>query len=279
MPYTAEISRSNPSIFVILLDQSGSMEDPFGQGGGKRKADGVADALNRLLQNLSIKCAKSEGIRDYYQVAVLGYGEHGVGSAFCGELSGRELTPMSEIANNPARIEDRVKRVDDGAGGVLEQKVRFPVWVEPVYKGGTPMCEALRQSRRIVSEWLPKHRNCFPPIVINISDGEATDGDPEPMAENLRGMSSEDGPVLLFNVHISSSNHAPVEFPDERSDLPDDHARMLFRMSSLLPDYIWTMVQEEGIIVNDNPRGFVFNADLVSVIRFLNIGTRPSNLR
>jgi len=279
MPYTAEISRSNPSMFVILLDQSGSMEDPFGQGGGRRKADGVADALNRLLQNLSIKCAKSEGIRDYYHVAVLGYGEHGVRSAFSGALAGKELVTISEIANNPAHIEDRVKRVDDGAGGILEQKVRFPVWVEPLYKGGTPLCGALRQARRIIADWLPKHKACFPPIVINISDGESTDGDPEPMAENLHTMSSEDGQILLFNLHISSSNHAPIEFPDERTELPDDHAKLLFRMSSVLPDYMWMMVQQEGIIVNDNPRGFVFNADLVSVIRFLNIGTRPSNLR
>src|SRR5262249_53201081 len=110
MPYTAEISRSNPSSFVILLDQSRSMEDPFGQGPlGKRKADGVADALNRLLQNLSIKCAKSEGIRDYYHVAVLGYADRAVRSAYCGALSGRELLPISVIANSPVRIEDRTK--------------------------------------------------------------------------------------------------------------------------------------------------------------------------
>jgi hypothetical protein len=31
--------------------------------------------------------------------------------------------------------------------------------------------------------------------------------------------------------------------------------------------------------VSDGMRGFVFNADIVSVIRFLDIGTRPSNLR
>ena len=35
----------------------------------------------------------------------------------------------------------------------------------------------------------------------------------------------------------------------------------------------------EGYPVTDGSRGFVFNADIVSVIRFLDIGTRPSNLR
>ena len=279
MPYTAEISRANPSCIVILIDQSGSMEDPFGQGGGKRKADGVADAVNRLLQNLVIKCAKSEGIRDYYHVGVLGYGDRGVGPVFTGALAGRELAPISEIANNPARVEQRSKKVDDGAGGIIEQKIKFPVWIDPVYKGGTPMCEALRQARRILSDWVHQHAGCFPPIVINITDGEATDGKPEDAADQIKSMSSEDGHVLLFNLHISSSPHAPVEFPDQEALLPDTYAKLLFRMSSNLPDYMWSMVQEEGIIISENPRGFVFNADLVSVIRFLTIGTRPSNLR
>lgn len=255
------------------------MEDPFGQGAGKRKADGVADAVNRLLQNLVIKCAKSEGIRDYYHVGVIGYGDRGVGPVFSGVLSGKDLAPISEIANNPARVEQRTKKVDDGAGGIMEQKIKFPVWIDPVYKGGTPMCEAIKQAKRIISNWLHQHTGCFPPIVINITDGEATDGDPEDQADQLKRMSSEDGNVLLFNLHISGSSHAPVEFPDNESMLPDDHARLLFRMSSPLPDYMWSMVQEEGIIISDNPRGFVFNADLVSVIRFLTIGTRPSNLR
>ncbi|MFN8450083.1 MAG: hypothetical protein U0521_16250 [Anaerolineae bacterium] len=50
MTYSAEISRANPSMFLFLLDQSGSMSDPFGGGGGKGS---VADAINNLLFNLT----------------------------------------------------------------------------------------------------------------------------------------------------------------------------------------------------------------------------------
>ena len=39
------------------------------------------------------------------------------------------------------------------------------------------------------------------------------------------------------------------------------------------------IAQQEGFRVSDGTRGFVFNADMVSVIRFLDIGSRPSNLR
>jgi len=38
-------------------------------------------------------------------------------------------------------------------------------------------------------------------------------------------------------------------------------------------------VQQEGINVSENTRGFAFQADLVTLIKFLDIGTRPSNLR
>ena len=53
MSYSAEISRGNPTCFLFLIDQSGSMEDTFGgeySGSTKAdtKADAVANAINRL---------------------------------------------------------------------------------------------------------------------------------------------------------------------------------------------------------------------------------------
>ena len=278
LSYSAEISRTNPSMFLFLIDRSGSMDDAFGGEGGKKKADGVADAINRLLQNLVIKCAKSEGVRDYYSVGVFGYGSS-VGPAFAGALADRELVPISEIADNPARVDERTKKVDDGAGGLVDETVKFPVWFDAVGKGGTPMCEALRRAHSIASDWIIQHRASFPPIIINITDGESTDGDPSEPAEELRKLATDDGPLLLFNLHLSSSNATPVQFPGSEEGLPDKYARLLFGMSSMLPEYMRSMAREEGVDVTEDARGFVFNADIVSVIRFLDIGTRPSNLR
>lgn len=279
MPYSAEISRSNPSCFLFLIDRSGSMDDPFGAGeSNRKKADGVADAINRLLQNLVIKCAKSEGVRDYYHVGVLGYGSD-VGPAFSGPLAGKDLVPISEIADSPARVEERTRKVDDGAGGLVDQTVKFPVWFDAVARGGTPMCAALTQAQSILGGWLTQHQTSFPPIVINLTDGESTDGDPSTAADSVKALSSDDGNVLLFNVHLSSHRAAPVEFPDDVSGLPDQYAELLFRLSSLLPGYMQRAARQEGYAVSDGARGFVFNADMVSVIRFLDIGTRPSNLR
>jgi hypothetical protein len=255
------------------------MSDPFGVvESDRKKADGVADAINRLLQNLVIKCAKEDGVRDYYHVGVLGYGAN-VGPAFSGPLAGKELVAVSEIGNMPARLEERTKKVDDGAGGLVDQTIRFPVWFDPVANGGTPMCRALDQAHGILQGWLAQHPGCFPPIVINITDGEATDGDPTSAADAIRKLSSNDGEAMLFNLHLSSQRMPAIEFPDSEASLPDQFAQFLFRLSSLLPAYMRHIAQQEGYKVSDGSRGFVFNADMVAVIRFLDIGTRPSDLR
>lgn len=279
MAYSAEISRGNPSCFVFLIDQSGSMGDPFGAGdGNQKKAGGVADAINRMLQNLVIKCAKEEGIRDYFHVGVIGYGAQ-VGPAFSGALSGRQLVPISEVGNSPARVEQRTKKVPDGAGGIVDSPVRFPIWFEPVANAGTPMGQALGQAKSMVETWLSQHPGCFPPIVINITDGEATDGDPTTAAEEIRKLKSNDGEILLFNLHVSSQRGAQIEYPSSDTALPDKFAQQLFRMSSPLPEYMMNIAKKEGMNVSEGSRGFVFNADMVAVIKFLDIGTRPSALR
>jgi len=276
MAYEAEVSRNNPSAFLFLIDMSGSMTDPYAN--GKRKADGVADAINKLLTNLSIKCTKSEGVRDYYDVGVISYGKQ-VEPALVGELAGQTLAHISAVANHPARIEERSRHEEDGAGGVAEMKVKFPVWFDAKAAGATPMCKALKMAHETLQPWVAQHPYSFPPIVINITDGESTDGDPSADAESVRALATQDGNVMLFNCHISSAQGASVLFADAEEGLPDQFAKLLFAMSSVLPSAIRESAQREGFEVSENSRGFAFNADLVELIRFLDIGTRPSNLR
>ena len=179
MPYAAEISRTNPMCFLFMIDQSTSMKGEISAGDvTQQKSTGVADTVNRWLQELSLKCAKAEGVGDYYHVGVIGYGSN-VGSAFMGKLAGQDLVPISEIAENPGRVEDRKRKVPDGSGGMTEQVLKVPIWFDPVANGGTPMCKAAAEAHRILKGWLKGHRDCFPPVVIHITDGEATDGNAE----------------------------------------------------------------------------------------------------
>jgi hypothetical protein len=278
MSHTAEISRANPTCFLFLIDQSGSMQDAWAGEPGKQKADVLATIINRLLQNLVLRCAKEEGVRDYFDIGVLGYGNT-VGPAFSGALAGRDLVPISDVANMPARIEERQKKVEDGAGGLVDQTVKFPVWFDPIAYGGTPMCQAMTQAHGILSQWIEQHPTSYPPIVFNLTDGEATDGNPTNAATTIQGLTTNDGHVLLFNIHLSSTDAAPILFPDSEVGLPDDYAKLLFRISSPLPDLMRNLARESGFTVSEGTEGFTFNTDPVTVIQFLEIGTRPSNLR
>ncbi|MGH9900666.1 MAG: hypothetical protein ACRD68_02385 [Pyrinomonadaceae bacterium] len=175
--YSAQITRANPTCIVLLLDQSGSMADPFGGAQAYRKADFVAKVVNHALHDLVIRCTKTEEVRNYYYVSIIGYGRT-VGPAFAGALADRAGAPVSEIADYPVRIETGHKRVPDGMGGFVEMPVRYPVWLYPQADGGTPMCEAFARVRSIIGQWLAEHPRGFPPTVLHLTDGESGDGDP-----------------------------------------------------------------------------------------------------
>lgn len=276
--YTAEISRGNPTAFVFVIDQSGSMVDRFGGGAAKSKAQEVADAINNLLYTMVMRCSKGEDVMDWFHVGVIGYGAQ-VGSCLNGATAGHDLLPISQIAANPAKLEDKTKKVSDGAGGLVDSVVKLPVWLKPLANGGTPMCAAFGKVKEILAAWSSEHALAYPPTVIHITDGESTDGDPTALADELRKAGTEDGDVVLFNVHISSKGGNQIRFPDTEDGLPDDYAKMLFRISSPLPEPIRREAGKEGFGVTDGSRGFAFNADLVQLIQFLDIGTRAANLR
>ena len=280
MPYTAEISRTNPTCFVFLVDQSGSMRDPFGQDPSKKKCDGVADAINRLLQVLINTCTKGDRILDRFHVGVIGYGGTAVSLIVSAneEDDGQELIQISELANSPLRTETREKLFDDGGGDLIARKVPFPIWFEPAAYGITPMREAIELASRLVSRFIRQYPNCHPPVVINITDGapDSPPKDVEDAAEDLRSLASSDGEVLMFNLHVSDLPNAPIEYPVSDSCLPDHRSRMLFNMSSIIPEPMRELAGQLGFELKPKSRGMVFNADLTSVIRFLRIGTVPS---
>ncbi len=278
MPYTAEVNRTNPTCILFMIDQSRSMKDEISAGDGTQpKSNGVAVTINRWLQELSLKCAKSGGIGDYYHVGVIGYGKK-VGSALVGSMAGRDLVPISEIAENPGRVDDRTRKVPDGKGGFTEQTVKVPIWFDPISDGGTPMCKAASEAYRVLEGWVGGHGDSYPPIIIHVTDGEATDGDPEQRVRALTNLGTSDGDAMLFNIHLSANpNATPVVFPDSPDNLPDEYSRMLFETASPLSDTMRAIAKEQGIKTSKKSRAFVLNADMVLLVQAIDIGTRPVN--
>jgi hypothetical protein len=278
--YKAEISRGNPTAFLFVLDQSKSMSHAWSGAEGRSKAQELADAINKLLYTLVMRCSKGDEVRDWFHVGVLGYGGDRVGPCLAGPLAGEALVPVSLLADNPLRLESRAKKArGKKAPADGEASIKFPVWVEPRAKGDTPMCRTLARAAEIVAAWTDEHDMGYPPTVIHVTDGGSSDGDPTAAAAEIRASRTADGQALLFNIHLSSKPGRPVRFPDSDEGLADDYARMLFDMSSVLPPPLRREAEREGFAVSDGSRGFAFNADLVSLVHFLDIGTRASNLR
>ncbi|MDA9175971.1 VWA domain-containing protein [Alphaproteobacteria bacterium] len=272
MPYSAEISRDNPTCILFVVDQSYSMSDKMST--GRSKADFVADALNKTIYTLITNCTKADGVRDYFEVGVVGYGD-AIRPGLRGSLEADAVSAISKIGDHPLRVEDRTQLVDDGAGGVIDRSVKFPVWFEPVANGGTPMTGALKRCAEILVEWCDSHPNSYPPTVLHVTDGESTDGDPSQVAQLIQQISTNDGPALLFNVHISTAMGEGTQFPSSDSVLSDQYAVKLFSMSSELPLHVADIAKDKGYQLNSNARGFMFNADPKDIVNFFEIGTRP----
>ena len=279
--YDKSVERAFPGCVIFLLDQSYSMTDAFA-GSVRSKAEAVATTINRFIGELITTCEKGEEKpRHYFDVAVIGYttdkaGRPIIGSMLQGPLGGRDLVSVVELYDYPLEVETRLRKEDDGAGGLIDVPFKFPVWYRvpsPDNMAGTPMCGALQRCQQITRDWCARHPHSFPPIVIHLTDGEATDGNPEPFADALRMEGTSDGNVLLFNCHLSSSTAEPVLFPTAEGQLHDEYGRMLYRMSSVLPDRLQQLAEVKNLAAPPGSRGMAFNADSVKMLMLISVGT------
>jgi hypothetical protein len=266
MTYQRSIDRHHPGCIIFLLDQSGSMAEPMGGQPTSSKADALAVIINKLLHTIVRRCVKDQDgpPRYYYDLAVIGYAEEAK-SAFSGELADRPLVSVQEVAAASVLVEDR--------GGVVR-----PEWFGSVAGSRTAMCAALDLAGRVASGWIGLHQDSFPPIVLNISDGKATDGDPTEWARQLRGLHTLDGELLLFNINLATGAPKPIAFPVDPSGLPDDYSRQMFALSSLLPDFMRKHANARNLPAEVGARGFVCNAHMDTVVSALAVGTTLDQL-
>jgi hypothetical protein len=285
MYYTKTWGGTQPGCLIFLLDQSGSMDDPFGGtqvGGGRKKSHAVALVINNFLDelittNITIQKDGSNEVRPRAEVAIIGYGGNTVGSVFGGVLEGSDMVSIADLQANPLAVEKHQKRDLDDEGNVVMIETDFPIWVKPQAHGGTPMYPALLMARDLAEKWAANHPDCYPPVVINITDGMAQ-GDLEGAVKEITRISTNDGQALFFSVHITSLVHHLVEYPTELSELPEDpFAQRLFFMSSIIPDTAHAALDSLlGRSVPPTARGMIFNGDASSVKLMFNFASAPA---
>ena len=278
--YTQSITRNHRTAFILAIDCSGSMaESILFRGRRLTKAEAVAGITNDLLFELVERARRSDGIRDYYDIAVIGYsGDDEVRSLL---PDGEELVPVSALAARemPVRTEVIEHRLPDGS--IALRAIPAPSWIEPQAAGQTPMGEALRRVRDIAAEWTARAANAesFPPVVFNITDGEATDCDDEELravCNQIKALETADGNVLLINIHIAAGDAGRhVFFPEaDEANYTNRYAALLYDCSSEMPAVFNEAIREaKGPGAVPPFRGMSYNASAAQLVTMLNIGS------
>lgn len=276
--YEKPVSTKDPGCLILLFDRSASMRRPW-RNTQETLADGVARTLNQFLIELVIVSQKEPGkSRYYFDVGVFGYGVRpvaggeGVESAFGGALAGKPFVALSELRDNPLGVRE-VPSVDRNG-----PSAKMPVWIESASGHRTPMCQALAVAGKHAQDWVSDHPDSFPPVVINITDGMATDSPYagatiEEWAQRLFGIQTTQGPLLLFNIFLSRMATGAVMFPATDSGLSEP-GRLLFRISSPVPPPMVARANSAGMPLRAGARGWALNADATTLVRFFEIGTR-----
>lgn len=260
--YQELLSSAKPGLILIMIDQSASMSDKYAN---SNKAEFAALAVNRVIGEIITACSSGDEIKDRCWVAVVGYG------ASINVL----LDKASELAKT-LNTTTRKRKVSDGAGGLVEVDQIMRVFVNPTASNGTPMAEAFKQAYNGVEKFISNHPDSFPPVVINITDGEPNDFNAATTeAKKLAQLKTSDGNVIVLNAHISNASAGKIELPSDNAGFSNNKfANFLFDISSVLPDPLAESAKNAGFNVQLNAGGFIFNADAEALIKLLQFGSQ-----
>lgn len=283
--YTAQITRNTPTAFIFLIDQSVSMQKYTTLYGEEMPmAEAVARIVNHQLNELVLRCIKGSETRDYYDIAIIGYGENAY-SGWKGELEGRDFVKPSELKEHPYK-KITTKKETRTRKGVKVVEVEEVQWIEAeATEGWTRVHHAFEKAKGLLDEWMEKHhdKDCYPPTIINITDGEFNGATKEyvlQQANELKSMFTNDGNVILFNIHISANKAVCVTCPASKDEVSfSSLATTMYEMSSLLPMRYSDRIADlrgDGT-PNNRYRAMSINTDMSTLIQLMDIGT-PTNI-
>lgn len=247
-------------------------------------AEAVARIVNHQLNELVLRCIKGSETRDYYDIAIIGYGENAY-SGWKGELEGRDFVKPSELKEHPYK-KITTKKETRTRKGVKVVEVEEVQWIEAeATKSWTRVHHAFEKAKGLLDEWMEKHheKDCYPPTIINITDGEFNGATKEyvlQQANELKSMFTNDGNVILFNIHISANKAVCVTCPASKDEVSfSSLATTMYEMSSLLPMRYSDRIADlrgDGT-PNNRYTAMSINADMSTLIQLMDIGT-PTNI-
>ncbi len=285
--YEQKVTSETPTLIIILIDQSTSMERIMAQKGTQtyRISTMAKIVSDNLLYTCLRKAMRGTKIKQYVEFAIIGYG-----------ISVHSALPrvnLDEFPIDMERLKQEAQKTDTEEGELVPRAKRE--WVEERSDGLTPMVAALKQARKIIEDWIPTHKSSYPPTIINLTDGMPNDDEKYlEMLENgyigdlsqtglinesnaIKQLHTDDGNVMIANCHISSEQTITVEYPAYASEIEkiDPLARILFEMSSTIPEPLRKLGNDPMFDMGlaSNAKFFLFNAETKSMVNFMKFGT------
>lgn len=271
-PNSKQWSSAYPGYIIFLVDQSGSMAEGYAD--HRNKAEFTALVINRTINELILTSSAGDKIKDRAFISIIGYGGNGGNS-----VDDIRSDYLSAFGESPLRLEKLKKKVSDGAGGLVEIDDEIPIFIEAIANGLTPMGDALHFAKQLIEGWIRKKPENPAPVIINISDGLPYEGNngAEPMktitmGEQIMQISTADGNPLIFNVHIGNGLKE-CGFEESENQLSDEEAKILFKISSKVPESYKEAARKHDFKLSNESRGFVSNAGPETLIKFIDFGS------
>ena len=171
--------------------------------------------------------------------------------------------------------------------GMVIKDVERKQWMTARHDGNwTHMDKALKRAEGLLENWMRQHhdKDCYPPTIINITDGEyngATDDEMIQLSNQLKSMFTNDGNVLFFNIHVAPGHVESVTVPATPGELNGNgYGERLYNMSSLLPlnynEQIRNLFGDKQADIRYHAMGV--NAGMERLVKMMRIGTLSSML-
>ena len=186
------------------------------------------------------------GIVDSVERTARANAETEVRNRILAEVQRRLSAKLLTVGETTLDLDELAELWEDSAGRLED--------AEGLIFGGTPMCEALRKLHRRFGHERERWTESMP-VLLLITDGDPTDGDPEPLADGIKAQG-----IALISGYITDRD---VGSPKTLVGKPDptwpEGARRLFRMSSPVDEnspFLGHLLRE-GWTIEPNAKSFV----------------------
>lgn len=253
-PQNIQWTTADPGLLVILVDQTNTASFV-----------GVPDIANALIEEIILLCFDGEKPKNKSYISIIGYNN---------KVRLLQSGDLQYFASNPIRVEGVIKKLSDGAGGILEIETPAPIWIQEEYpdSAGRDMYEAFEMSNDIIEGWIEQYPERPAPIIINIAAGLPYDSfsyytesmllkKVTDFVESIKTIATKNSneKIQIINILVEDSLNKYI-FPKKNSNFTLEQD-FFYEISTELPNIqgMYDAEKYQRLVLDGGTRLFVYN--------------------